>query len=448
MSRTTRLRAALGAAAGSVAVLAAAVAFAAAGTVAPAAADTGFYVNPDTSAARWAADNPSDPRAAVIEERIASVAQGTWFTRHNPATVRGEVDALVGAADAVGQVPIMVVYNIPGRDCGNHSGGGAPSHEAYRQWVDEVAAGLGGRPAYIILEPDALPLVSGCSEPEDTQALLDSMAYAGRALKAGSSQARVYFDIGHSDWLTPSRAAELLNGADVAGSADGISTNTSNYRRTEDEAAFARSVIAATGVPGLGAVIDTSRNGNGPAPDDEWCDPPGRALGTPSTTDTGDPAIDAFLWVKLPGEADGCAGPAGSFVPDLAYEMALNAGEPSEEPTEGPTEVPSGEPSEPPADGDCTAAYRVDNDWGSGFQATVTVTAHVPVDGWRVEWEFADGQTVTQAWNARVTSSGGAVTALNPEWGGALGQGATAEFGFTGSRTGANTVPEVTCSAT
>ncbi|CAL9521353.1 Endoglucanase E-2 [Nocardiopsis dassonvillei] len=444
MSRTSRLRAALGAAAGSVAILAAAVGLA----TAPAAADTGFYVNPDTSAARWAADNPSDPRAALIEERIASVAQGSWFTRHNPATVRGEVDALVGAADAAGQVPIMVVYNIPGRDCGNHSGGGAPSHEAYRQWVDEVAAGLDGRPAYIIVEPDALPLVSGCSEPQERQALLDSMAYAGKALKAGSSQARVYFDIGHSAWLSPSRAAELLNGADIANSADGVSTNTSNYRYTADEAAFAEAVIAATGVPGLGAVIDTSRNGNGPAPDGEWCDPRGRALGTPSTTNTGNPVIDAYLWVKLPGEADGCAGPAGSFVPDLAYEMAVNApGLPSEEPTEGPTEEPSGEPSEPPAEGGCTADYRIDNDWGSGFQATVTVTAHAPLNGWRVEWEFTDGQTVTQAWNARVTSSGGAVTALNPEWGGALAQGATAEFGFTGSRTGANTVPEAVCSA-
>ncbi|WP_306365830.1 glycoside hydrolase family 6 protein [Nocardiopsis sp. CC223A] len=440
MSRTSRLRAALGAAAaGSMAVLAAAATLA----TAPAAADTGFYVNPDTSAARWAAENPDDPRAALIEERIASVAQGTWFTRHDPETVRGEVDELVGAAAAAGQVPIMVVYNIPGRDCGNHSGGGAPSHEAYRQWVDEVAAGLGGRPAYIIVEPDALPLVSGCSEPEDTQALLDSMAYAGKALKAGSSQARVYFDIGHSAWLSPSRAAELLNGADIAASADGISTNTSNYRHTADEVAFAESVIAATGVPGLGAVVDTSRNGNGPAPDGEWCDPTGRALGTPSTTDTGNPVIDAFLWVKLPGEADGCAGPAGSFVPDLAHEMAVNAGDPPQE----PTEEPSGEPSEPPAEGDCTADYRVDNDWGSGFQATVTVTANVPVDGWRVEWEFADGQAVTQAWNARVTSSGGAVTALNPEWGGALGQGATAEFGFTGTHTGANPVPEVACSA-
>ncbi|MDE3720772.1 glycoside hydrolase family 6 protein [Nocardiopsis sp. N85] len=446
MTRTSRLRAALGAAAGLVMALAAATVTL---TVVPASADSGFYVNPDTSAARWVEANPSDPRASLIEDRIASVAQGTWFTRHDPATVRGQVDALVGAADAAGQVPILVVYNIPGRDCGNHSGGGAPSHEAYRQWVDEVAAGLQGRPAHIVLEPDALPLVSGCSDPQGRQALLDSMAYAGKALKAGSSQARVYFDIGHSAWLTPGRAAELLNGADIAGSADGVSTNTSNYRTTADEVAFAKAVINATGVSGLGAVIDTSRNGNGPAPDGEWCDPQGRALGTPSTTDTGDPVIDAYLWVKLPGEADGCAGSAGSFVPHLAYEMAVNATDtPTEQPTD-PTEQPtdpSEEPSEP-ADGDCTAEYRVDNDWGVGFQATVTITANTAIDAWRVEWTFADGQAVTQSWNARLTSSGASVTALNPEWGGALAAGASTGFGFTGSHHGANTVPEVVCSA-
>src|SRR5699024_12581778 len=72
-------------------------------------------------------------------------------------------------------------------------------------------------------------------------------------------------------------------------------------------------------------VIAPSRNGNGPAEDDEWCDPPGRALGEPTGGDPVSQYVDAYLWVKLPGEADGCAAEAGSFVPDLAYEMAENA---------------------------------------------------------------------------------------------------------------------------
>ncbi|MEU9059450.1 hypothetical protein AB0D13_11400 [Streptomyces sp. NPDC048430] len=34
------------------------------------------------------------------------------------------------------------------------------------------------------------------------------------------------------------------------------------------------------------------------------------------------PVLDVYLWVKLPGESDGCKGSAGSFTPDYAYELA------------------------------------------------------------------------------------------------------------------------------
>lgn len=36
------------------------------------------------------------------------------------------------------------------------------------------------------------------------------------------------------------------------------------------------------------------------------------------------PRIDAYVWAKVPGEADGCAGPAGVFDPQIAYELAVN----------------------------------------------------------------------------------------------------------------------------
>ena len=42
------------------------------------------------------------------------------------------------------------------------------------------------------------------------------------------------------------------------------------------------------------------------------------------TLATGEPTVAAYLWVKLPGEADGCAGAAGQFLPDLAYALATN----------------------------------------------------------------------------------------------------------------------------
>lgn len=298
------------------------VAGVAASTSPAAAAPSVFYVDPETSAARWVAANPNDGRAAVIRDRIASVPQPRWYTTTNTSTVRAQVDSHVGAAAAAGKIPLLVVYNVPNRDCGGASSGGAPSHAAYREWVDQVAAGLAGRPAYIVLEPDVLPLMTNCQNAAQQAETRASMAYAGKRLKAGSGQAKVFFDIGHSAWLAPGEAAARLRAADISNSADGISTNVSNYRSTQNEVSFAKAVLAGIGDSRLRAVIDTSRNGNGPL-GSEWCDPAGRRIGTPSTTETGDPQIDAFLWVKLPGEADGCIASAGQFVPQRAYELAV-----------------------------------------------------------------------------------------------------------------------------
>jgi endoglucanase len=230
------------------------------------------------------------------------------------------VDAFIGAAAAAGQTPILVVYNIPNRDCSGASSGGMPSHEAYRKWIDQVAAGLSGRAAAIILEPDVLSLMSNCLNGTQQAQVQASMAYAGRKLKAGSPSTKVYVDAGHSNWLPPAEIARRLVLAGVK-TADGIATNVSNYRATRDEVAYAKKVLAAVGVSRLRAVVDTSRNGNGPL-GDEWCDPKGRAVGTPTTTATGDDRIAAFLWVKLPGESDGCIAGAGQFVPERAYELA------------------------------------------------------------------------------------------------------------------------------
>jgi endoglucanase len=285
------------------------------------AASSLFYVDPDTSAATWVAANPKDPRAAVIRDRIARVPQGRWFTRDNTDSVRSEVDDYVGAAAEAGRTPILVVYNIPNRDCSGASSGGMPSHAAYRAWIDQVSAGLAGRPATIVLEPDVLPLMSNCLNASQQAEVRRSVAYAIRKLKAASAKANVYLDAGHSNWLPPAEMARRLVGAGVKDGADGISTNVSNYRSTRDEVAYAKRVLAAIGVARLRAVVDTSRNGNGPL-GAEWCDPKGRAIGTPTTTATGDAKIAAFLWVKLPGESDGCIGGAGSFVPERAYELA------------------------------------------------------------------------------------------------------------------------------
>ena len=109
--------------------------------------------------------------------------------------------------------------------------------------------------------------------------------------------------------------------------------------------------------------------------------------------------------------------------------------------------------SRPPTSGPvgtktCTATYSVSNSWPGGFQGTVKVTAGgAAISGWTVTWTFANGQTVTQAWSATVTSSGSSVTATNATWNGSLGAGAATEFGFIGSWNGTNAAPTASCTA-
>jgi len=410
-------------------------------TATVAQSDSPFYVDPDTQAARWVAANPTDPRAPVIRDRIASVPQARWFTQYNPSTVRAEVDAFVGAAAAAGRIPIMVVYNIPNRDCSGASAGGAPNHTAYRQWVDQVAAGLAGRPAVIILEPDVLALMTNCMDQQQQQEVYQSMAYAGRALKAASSQARVFFDAAHSAWLPADEMARRLVAAGIADAGDGISTNVSNYRTTADEVAYAERVLNAVGVSRLQAVIDTSRNGNGPA-GSEWCDPPGRAIGTPSTTNTGNSRIYAYLWIKLPGEADGCIAPAGQFVPDRAYELAINAGPYSPGPTTTAPSSPGPGTGSPTTDGpggsSCSAGLVVVNQWDSGFQGEIrlTNTGSAALNGWELRFNLASGVTINQTWNGTITTSGQEVVVQPADWNRSLQPGQTATVGFIASYQG------------
>jgi mannan endo-1,4-beta-mannosidase len=104
--------------------------------------------------------------------------------------------------------------------------------------------------------------------------------------------------------------------------------------------------------------------------------------------------------------------------------------------------------SPPPGDGACTATYSTTGQWPGGFQGDVRVTAGgSAITGWTVTLTFPNGQRVTQAWNANVTTSGTTATARNVGYNGSLGAGASTNFGFLGSWTGSNGAPALSCSA-
>ncbi|WP_200300614.1 glycoside hydrolase family 6 protein [Streptomyces adelaidensis] len=283
-----------------------------------------LYRHPDSQVLDWVHDNPDDPRSAVIESGIADRPAAVWFTDPTPATTTSQVAAVASAGAEQDRVPVLVAYAIPDRDCGGASQGGASTLEAYDAWIDAFAAGLGSDEVIVVLEPDAIAQ-SDCLSTGGRADRFASLARAGRVLKAATPDARVYYDAGHSEWNPPGKQAALLReaGAASADGSDGVFSNVSNFNPTESEVAYTRQVLdALRGPADLGAVIDTSRNGNGAPADGEWCDPAGRGLGRPPSLTTGEPRIDAYLWVKLPGESDGCRGSAGAFSPGYAYELA------------------------------------------------------------------------------------------------------------------------------
>ncbi|MEW1924203.1 glycoside hydrolase family 6 protein [Streptomyces sp. NPDC088360] len=292
------------------------------------APETAFWVDPNSNAARQAIAWRSQGRTADARliERIAGRPQAVWLHSPGPGST---VRAAAEAAAAARRTPVLVAYFIPHRDCGDYSGGGAATAAEYRRWIDEFAAGIGERAAYVIVEPDAVAQkIAGCAKA-DARERYGLLAYAVERLKA-RPHAKVYLDAGNSGWIPDeSRLVAPLRQAGIAG-ADGFAVNVSNYQTNAASSEYGHRIAAALG----GAkhfVVDSSRNGNGPytgGGDEAWCNPPGRALGVPPTTATGDPALDAYLWIKRPGESDGTCrgGPrAGQWWPQYALGLASRA---------------------------------------------------------------------------------------------------------------------------
>jgi endoglucanase len=281
-----------------------------------------FYTATDTAAARWVAANPNDSRTALIRDKIATQSTSHWVSAFNVSTVQADISGYVGAANTAGQIPVLTIYGIPNRDCGGASAGGAPDLTTYQTWITNIAAGLGDKTVLIVLEPDSIALQT-CLSDSEIQARDAALHTATTTLKTANPSAKVYLDAGHSAWNAAAEAADRLVAAGVA-DADGFYSNVSNFNSTAKETTFGQSVLSAlagAGVAGKHQVIDTSRNGGASG---DWCgdDNTDRRIGPAPTTTTNDDNIDAYVWVKPPGEADGCKFSAGSFQPDLAFSLA------------------------------------------------------------------------------------------------------------------------------
>ena len=220
------------------------------------------------------------------------------------------------------QLPVLVVYNMPNRDIGQYSKGGAKTRQSYLNFLKSFADGIGKNKPILIYEPDSLTHTVEMSDADADSRI--SLMKEGLQILTDNCDALIYIDIGHSNWLSPVEASKLLNKV-TNKNVRGFAINVSNYRSTSESTKWGLELCEHR--PNDYFVIDTSRNGNAPHGND-WCNPPGRALGTPPTCNTGEEKCDAFLWIKIPGESDGKAnkGPrAGRFWGEMAEQLVRNS---------------------------------------------------------------------------------------------------------------------------
>lgn len=282
----------------------------------------GLYTDPNTTAAAYAAANPGYSGASLIA-RMAQFPVAQWFGDWD-ANVTADANDYVSAASAAGKVPVLVAYNIPNRDCGGYSIGGAAGVDQYTSWVQSFANGIGNRTAVVILEPDALAALD-CLPQSEQSNRLEAIAKAVTILKSHSNTS-VYIDSGTPVWQPAQTMASRLSAANVA-SADGFSINVSYFASTASNRAYGDSLSKLVGNKHY--VIDSSRNGADRPVSGMLCNPSFAALGSTPTTNTGSDRNDALLWIKIPWESDGqCNGSPGPGQPYWSYavQMAQNAG--------------------------------------------------------------------------------------------------------------------------
>lgn len=280
-------------------------------------AGVAFYLDPASNARKqadaWLLSRPAD---AAQMEKIAARPQAKWLGSwlSDPSD---EISRTTSAASQQKAVPVLVAYNITNLDCGT---GGAQSAAAYRTWISRFASAIGNARTVVILEPDALPAM-GCLSSAKQQERVELLSYAVKTLKAAPG-VTLYIDAGHAVWQSAAEMARRLTLAGIA-EADGFSLNVSNFVSTEANTSYG--VDLSPRVGGKHFVIDTGRNGLGPTADYQWCNPAGRALGIAPATLTAHRALDAYLWIKPPGESDGTCngGPtAGAWWPEYALGLA------------------------------------------------------------------------------------------------------------------------------
>jgi cellulose 1,4-beta-cellobiosidase len=308
-----------------------------------------FYVNPDYTHAieGVAAHAPADHAAGL--RKLATLPTAIWLSSIADAQGLGAMLDDAQKQQAAGGppvIPVFVIYDLPGRDCNAEASAGeltvSETGEAryQKEYIDPIAAQLRAHSAVraaLIVEPDSLAnLVTNIENPKCAQVegiYKRGIAYAVAQLSMPNTF--IYLDAAHGGWLgwpkNLKKAVplfkEVLAMAGGPGRIRGFATNVSNYDPVKIETKIARdpnsagidemayiqdlsNALNAAGVTGKGFVIDTARNGvpNVRTAPGNWCNVKGAGLGERPRAAPA-PLIDAYVFVKPPGESDGVADP-------------------------------------------------------------------------------------------------------------------------------------------
>lgn len=309
-----------------------------------------FFVNPEY-AANVEATAAKHPDEAARIRKVATYPTGVWLSDIKAVgQLKGWLDEAKRQQDKSGKptLSVIVVYDLPERDCSAESSAGELSvdkngEERYRkEFIDPITAQFKAhaeQPIVVILEPDSLGnMATNMSVPKCQKAksvYRNGIVYAIKSFHLPNVS--VYLDIGHSGWLgwddNRARAAKVfktvLNEAGGPQMIRGFASNTSNYTHLSNrdgavlepsnpcpnELTYARTMLKTLEMYGFKDhhfIIDTARNGKGGIRQKwgSWCNVPGAGLGERPRADPA-PGVDAYFWVKPPGESDGSSDPSG-----------------------------------------------------------------------------------------------------------------------------------------
>lgn len=291
---------------------------------------TSFTISPNSQTRQWLKTHPNDPRTPKLTAVLGNHPDSEWITGGSRG-LPNLID-MMNASRATNTMPVVVLYNIPGRDDGISGPDYGVTAANYRAWIDGVAAIIGNSPVLAIVEPDALWFIDRqfATNRAGFDERIDLLRYAIDRLSRNPA-AHVYLEAGTtSGSVTPDRMADLLRKASPS-SGIGFAVNVSSFAPTVPITAYAQRVrtrLIGLGVQNPRYVVDVSRNGNPVWDNNAWCNPPGRKIGpypTPRPQPSA-PGLDANLWVRAPGTSDGPCGvgpgsTGGDLLPSVAYAM-------------------------------------------------------------------------------------------------------------------------------